>query len=136
MNKDMCVLYVNYMITRVSCVQKHMDVSIIIERADPANGKIILNPPYQRNVVWDLNNMSEFIDSVMMGVNCHHIILNQDDERLISICIDGRQRLNSLIKYSKNEFPWPYNGVNYYYDKIPKNSDGNCKVLSNTDRAW
>ncbi len=132
------------MFPRLSCTQKHMDVSMVIDRAAPHPNsdtiKIILNPPYQRDVVWETQQKMEFIDSIMRGINCHHVILNVDKNG-DHICMDGKQRITSLVEFKKNIFPLTVvdeNNVyiNYYYDAIPNNRIVADKILSNENKRY
>ena len=118
--------------------QKHMDVSSIVFKANPPAGsnntKITLNPPYQRNSVWELEQKQGFIDSLLHGINSHHIIFNID-ENGDCICMDGKQRITTLVEYCRNEFPVVIDDINYYYDKIPENKkDDNTQILQLIDK--
>lgn len=113
---------------------------------DYKSGLINLNPIYQRKVVWSVDKMGKFIDSCLIGIIPNPIILSQTEEGEF-ICIDGKQRITSIINFFNNEFPYEYTTMNkngdpitiyYYASVVPKKvkaSDDNRvldkKVLAN-----
>lgn len=127
------------MLQQIRSTQKHKDVSQVVFMAAPPTGsiakKIILNPPYQRNVVWTVEQKSGFIDSILKGINSHHLIFNVDENN-DHICMDGKQRITSLLEFSQNKFHVNIDGINYYFDKVPANkkNDKDFMVLPNKDR--
>ncbi len=131
------------MLQQIKSNQKHKDVSAIILMVNPPEGsiaeKIILNPPYQRNVVWKTDQKAAFIDSLLRGINSHHLIFNIT-EKGQHVCMDGKQRITSLVEYSQNKFPVTIDEISYYYNTIPisigktGNTD-NIRVLPDKDRS-
>lgn len=126
------------MLQRFKSAQKHMDVSNIIEfvkNKQNDSGKImILDPPYQRNSIWDTEKKAGFINSLLQGINSHNIILNIDDNNNY-ICIDGKQRIISIMEFTQNEFHVCVHDTTYYYSKIPEdNEDSDIEVLQNNDK--
>ncbi|SDA73124.1 Protein of unknown function DUF262 [Butyrivibrio sp. INlla18] len=67
------------------------------------NDKICLDPSFQRNFVWTRRQMSELIESVVMGIPLPLIYLaeNRDGKMIV---VDGRQRLTTFVKFLDNEF--------------------------------
>ena len=63
--------------------------------------KTELNPKYQRKIVWDDDKQSNFIHSVFTGIVPNPIVFNIDKNRK-SVCIDGKQRCTSLIRFKNN----------------------------------
>ena len=93
--------------------------------AKQSRGKLDLNPVYQRNVVWDESMMIGFIDSIIRGYVPNNIIINKGDKGHW-VCIDGKQRLTSILKFYQNEIPRIIENsdenVQYvYFNKVPKN---------------
>lgn len=86
-------------------------------------GRINLDPEYQREVVWNEENMSDFIDSLMKNKVASALIFNKSLEGEY-VCIDGKQRSTSIFRYYENEFPWDNDGELIYYSKKPKNVKG------------
>jgi hypothetical protein len=64
--------------------------------------KININPEYQRDVVWEDERQGFFIDSIMKGISPMPIILCKNEEGN-KICIDGKQRLTSLMRFQNKE---------------------------------
>ena len=117
----------------VSFIVKNMDnrynakpevqsVSSLLHDLTDKDGNIDLDPPYQRNVVWDDDKKQNFIDSVMKNWNPHPIIFNilPDGKK---ICIDGKQRLTSLKMFYKNKIYWKCDDEKYYYNDNEKHKD-------------
>lgn len=98
-------------------------VSTII--TDCNNNKIDLNAKYQRDVVWKTDKKSAFINSVFKGIIPNNIILNLDLENNKNICVDGKQRITSLLEFSKNLFPFEWENEFLYYNKVPKDYEKN-----------
>ena len=94
-----------------------------------AQGQIDLNPIYQRDIVWDTNKKRSFINSCFLGIIPNPLLLNNSPRK--KTCLDGKQRITSLIQYSHNKFWVEFDGTKYYYNKIPKkHTDSNMKILS------
>ena len=96
------------------CVYQKNIETIYIETNSDQN-RIILNPEYQRNVVWSVDNMRNFIDSIMIGIVPNQLIFNREQSG-DKICIDGKQRITSIIKFKNNKFPLFIDGLKVYYD--------------------
>ena len=65
-------------------------------------GKIILDPDFQRNNVWDNKQKSELIESILMGIPIPLIYTSQSTDGNMQI-IDGRQRLSALRDFVDND---------------------------------
>jgi hypothetical protein len=146
-------------------LQSNLDVETIGTLLDKLQDlqedkKLDLNPVYQRNVVWTETNMSQFISSIMNGIISMNITINKNSTKWI--CMDGKQRLTSLLKFYQNEIPVIVDPINdtdsdsnsnsdsdndsntddriqyIYYEKIPaknnRNREFNYQTLSKTDR--
>lgn len=90
-----------------------------IEKSD--NRKLILNPIYQRGDVWNYNEKYEFLHSLYNNIITQPIILNQ--KRILTICIDGKQRINCIYEFFNNRIPLKIDNNYYYYSKLPEKSD-------------
>jgi hypothetical protein len=65
--------------------------------------KYILNPDFQRDVVWDEVQQSRFIESSLMRIPLPVFYLaEQDDGRVV--VVDGLQRLMTFHRYLENQF--------------------------------
>lgn len=62
------------------------------------NGRIILDAEFQRNLVWNKNDMSRFVESIILDLPIPALFFNQtvDNEYIV---VDGRQRLSTLISF-------------------------------------
>lgn len=84
-----------------------------------SKGKIIIQPDFQRNLVWDKIKKCNFIESILLNYPIPPIYLNQtlDDKYMI---IDGLQRTTTLNEFYIGNFPLEglkalpkYNGCNF-----------------------
>lgn len=85
------------------------------------NGKtpfIVLDVEYQRDIVWDEEKQSSFINSVMIGIIPNPIIFNVDDDK--KICLDGKQRLTSLQLFKNNKISVKIDDCDYFYGPSTK----------------
>ncbi len=57
---------------------------------------------YQREVCWDLERKKLFIDSVMRGFPISNVTFTKKEGKIY--CIDGHQRIMTIISFFKNEF--------------------------------
>lgn len=65
--------------------------------------KIILEVPFQRNFIWKDDRASQLIESVIMNVPIPPLYFAEEESGRWLV-IDGLQRLNSLLKFSQNEY--------------------------------
>lgn len=65
-------------------------------------GKIIIQPEFQRNFIWDSSRKSRFIESVLLNFPLPPIYLNQQQDGQLLI-IDGLQRTNTLLEFYKDK---------------------------------
>lgn len=65
--------------------------------------KLIINPNFQRNIVWDLKKKEELIDSIFRGFAIPSLIFSIN-ENGIQMCVDGRQRIDSILDFTNNGF--------------------------------
>jgi hypothetical protein len=67
-------------------------------------GRLIVNPEFQRNLVWDPEQKSRFIESALLNIPLPPLYVNQTVEGRY-IIVDGRQRTATLDEYiNKDEF--------------------------------
>ena len=67
-------------------------------------GKLLLQPDFQRQYVWDTAKASRLIESVLLSVPLPIIYLAEEEENRESV-IDGQQRLTSLFSFMDGTFP-------------------------------
>ncbi len=71
------------------------------------SGRLDLDPVYQRKSVWNNSDRDFFLDTVVNNFPCPPIFIHKDiDDKGLSKyrVIDGKQRLETIIRYSKDEF--------------------------------
>ncbi|KAJ7061622.1 hypothetical protein C8F01DRAFT_1137927 [Mycena amicta] len=70
--------------------------------------RIDLDAEYQREFVWQLVSQMSFIDSVLRNAPVNQIMFvkYQDNGRERLRCVDGKQRLTSLLKFMNGEIPF------------------------------
>ncbi len=89
-----------------------------------------LCPPYQRNVVWSESKQSAFINSVMLGIIPNSVVFNKIESGWE--CIDGKQRITSLLKFKQNKIPVYLDGMSVFYNKICCQCQCKCKCRTLT----
>lgn len=104
--------------------------------------KINFKPYYQRNYVWDNDKATYFIESILMGTEIPPLVFfNNNKETEV---IDGRQRFETIYRFSRNEFSLTKNGLKvlpqlkkHSYDDLAKRDrsiiekflDANIRVI-------
>ena len=85
---------------------------IIIEKNDRSlsefqrwykTGRLIVDPEWQRQYVWDIRRASKLIESILIGVPIPVIYLAGTEEGKYEV-IDGLQRLTSVFRFFDNEY--------------------------------
>jgi len=65
--------------------------------------RLIIDPDFQRNLVWKLEQKSMFIESIILNFPLPHLYVNQTIEGKY-IIVDGLQRTTTLHQFVNNEF--------------------------------
>ncbi|MGK7956616.1 MAG: DUF262 domain-containing protein [Crocosphaera sp.] len=88
-------------------------------------GRLVINPEWQREYVWDLKKASRLIESFLIGlpVPVIYLAFNEDGAREV---IDGLQRLTSVFNFFENKYELrgleilrQFNG--YKFNQLPQN---------------
>ena len=79
-----------------------------------------LNPDYQRGIVWNNSKQSSLIESIIQGYYYPPIIFNLKDG--IYICVDGKQRITSVLKFLNNEITYTYNDEEILFSNFDRQS--------------
>lgn len=68
-----------------------------------------LSPSYQRESVWDDNRRRDLIQSMLMGLPIGVVVTNHRgySNEVVYGVVDGKQRLEALLKFHDNEFSVP-----------------------------
>jgi hypothetical protein len=67
------------------------------------DGRLIINPDFQRNLVWKLEQKSKFIESVILNFPLPPIYVNETREGKY-IVVDGLQRTTALYEFLHDKF--------------------------------
>ena len=74
-----------------------------IKRMAEETNDLIVAPPFQRKLVWKLDQKRELIESILMGIPIPVIYVFEDDNGKKQV-VDGRQRISTIISFLNNEF--------------------------------
>lgn len=71
--------------------------------------KLVLSPPFQRNLVWRTIHKIDFIKTILLGFPFPQIFLakgelNAEELTTTSVVVDGQQRMNAILGYIDNEY--------------------------------
>ena len=77
-------------------------VRVIID--DWKRGKLVLQPDFQREYVWDKQKATRLIESALMGIPLPVVYFAEEEDGSKSV-IDGQQRLRSFISFVDGKFP-------------------------------
>ena len=83
--------------------------------------KLILNPDYQRDVIWDKKKQTAFIESLFMGIIVPPIyVVEIPGEDMLDAnkyeVVDGKQRLHTIDNFIKNKLYLEPKTLEYYRD--------------------
>lgn len=83
--------------------------------------KLVLDPTYQRNVVWKMDKKVSFIESLYMGIIIPPIyVVEIPGESLLKGAsyevVDGKQRLSTIMGFIQDEFYLSPKYLEYYQD--------------------
>jgi hypothetical protein len=85
------------------------DITWFIERYQ--NDRLNLNPAYQRRSVWTRKDKIFFLDTILNGYPCPSIYLHKTlDEKTGAATyhvVDGKQRLDTILKFANNQIQLP-----------------------------
>lgn len=65
--------------------------------------EVILDPEYQREIVWTNHQNSELVESILMGIPLPVMYFAEDKFGKLQV-IDGQQRLNALFNFLNNKY--------------------------------
>jgi hypothetical protein len=81
--------------------EEHQTIFKLLRKYD--NGKLIIEPHFQRNVVLELDKKSKFIESVILNFPLPPWYLNQTKEGKL-IIVNGLKRTTALHKFVNDKF--------------------------------
>ena len=65
--------------------------------------KLVIDPEFQRNFVWKLDQQSLFVESVILNFPLPPLYINKDPKGKY-IIVDGRQRITTLRRFLNDQF--------------------------------
>ncbi|CEP18868.1 hypothetical protein [Parasitella parasitica] len=100
-----------------------------------SKGEIQLDAPYQREIIWESNKMSELIDSIINNYYIPPLLfaVRQIRGQHVRIVIDGKQRLTSARRFLKNLLPYVDNSSGkavekYYIERLDHDADDDTEA--------
>lgn len=71
-------------------------------------GQIDMNPPYQRGLVWTLEQKQKLIDSILWGIALPAVYLRDlgHGSLVWAEMVDGKQRLNTIAEFLNGDFEY------------------------------
>ena len=91
--------------------QEEYDGKLVTQSSEPTieglynsykRGRLILQPDFQRDFVWDSKRASKLVESVLIGAPIPIIYLSESKDGIRSV-IDGQQRLTSLFQFKDEQ---------------------------------
>jgi uncharacterized protein with ParB-like and HNH nuclease domain len=67
-------------------------------------GRLVVQPGFQRQYVWDKKRASRLIESALLAIPIPIVYISQEQDG-IEYVIDGQQRLTSFFTYIDDAFP-------------------------------
>ena len=85
------------------------------------DGKLIVDTDYQRNIIWDIDKKTAFIESLFMEIMIPPIyVVEIPGEDFLSEnkyeVVDGKQRLSTITEFLRNELCLKGKSLEYYCD--------------------
>lgn len=91
-------------------------------------------PPFQRPLVWTVEQQVKFIESAWLGFHLGTYVVNRLDAEghpMSHVLIDGLQRLTTIKAYIEDKFPV----FNHYFSELPPNDQGLFRRIPFTCQA-
>jgi hypothetical protein len=100
------------------------------------NGKINLQPEYQRGHIWINEKSEQYIWAFINNMTSERFTLNEFTDTKKYNCIDGQQRLTAIKLFISNEIYFfdKKNNIYYFYNSIGNNDKKKYKILSQADK--
>jgi len=124
-----------------------VSVNSIVADLNNKDTQIKLDPPYQRDIVWDNLKYRNFIDSIYLNIIPQNIIFNLDATTGVRTSLDGKQRLTALHLFVGNHKSvyLTRDDERIYYSELPadiKNNKDNedknenkCRILTQIEKT-
>ena len=89
-------------------------------------GKLVVQPDFQRQYVWDQVKASKLIKSALLGIPIPIVYLSEEPDNKEYV-IDGQQRLTSFFSFIDGQFP---SGVDFHLKGLTVFAELNGKKYS------
>ena len=122
--------------------------AIFTDSADPEidslhnkfkRGKLVVQPDFQRQFVWDAKRASLLLESALLGIPIPIIYISEEPDNK-EYLIDGQQRLTSFFSFLDGKFPngadFRLSGLNVFRDLNGKRYDELSDMLQDTIRYF
>ena len=74
-----------------------------IKRMAEETQDLMIAPPFQRGLVWKMDQKRELIESILMGIPMPAVYVFEDENGQKQV-VDGRQRISTIISFLNDEF--------------------------------
>lgn len=107
------------MLEKTKIVKQTWSIIEIVQKLK--NNKLILDPDYQRNIIWGKDKKTAFIESLYMGIIIPPIyVVEIPNEDILSgntyEVVDGKQRLTTILEFVDNNLILKGKNLEYYAD--------------------
>ena len=116
------------------------------DQPNPFNYRKVMGfflPPWQRGLVWTLDQKVRFMESLWSGLSVGTFTFNRSENfasRFDNLLIDGQQRMNALQCYLQDEFPV----YGYRYSEVTEvdrrffefSTHFHCYITKSDDEAY
>lgn len=82
-------------------------------------GKLIINPPFQREFVYGPKQRQAVIETIINGAPLSNMYWAKGDDGSFE-CLDGRQRSQSICQFVDNKWTVKFRGNNVYFRNLPR----------------
>lgn len=84
------------------------------------DGDLVINPDYQRLFRWDLDQQTQYIESILLAIPSPPLFLAKNDDGRSEV-IDGLQRISTVLKFFAADLVTPKEGGDDESDEIEQN---------------
>lgn len=86
---------------------------------------LVLQPSFQRNLVWNDQHKENFIDTILNGLPFPEVYFSDGDidleiQQSTTLVVDGQQRLNTIYEYITGSEKIKYKNIKRFEDLSPK----------------
>ena len=84
--------------------ERKLSLSLNNDRIDePPLGSLFI-PAYQRDYIWNINDQSLFIESLLLNIPIPYVFLNQDEKTWLIEIVDWYQRIRTIYEFINSKF--------------------------------